>query len=492
MSRLILSRIKKCSLRASGSKRPADRRWRTGVLVGLLGLGWLPGPGLARDSRVPGEDQGGRAVVLRLTLAEAIDLALQPDGNARVRLAAQMLRQAEAQSAVERASLVPNLDGSVSRQSRTTNLAAMGIQIRVPIPGFQTPGFVGPFDSFDARIRATQMIFDLSAIRRFQATRAGVREAHSQDDAAHEAVAAQVAEAYVNASRSDARWQTAQANVELSQALLELARNQKSAGTGTAIEVTRAEVQLANQRQQLLVTNTERRRAYLQLARVIGLELAVPLELAEPLSAASQVTLRSEDQLVQLALERRADMQAQKDREERLRLQVSSVKWERLPSVYAFGDYGSLGISPGNSLPTRAVGVSVNLPLFDGGRRDARRAEVLSRWEQERIRTQDLKEQIELEVRLARDHLVSAEQQVRVASEGVGLAQQELEQAERRYRGGVTTSIEVIDAQARLERARESRIAALYQYHLSRIELGRASGSVREPIQSLEVQEQRP
>jgi outer membrane protein TolC len=106
---------------------------------------------------------------------------------------------------------------------------------------------------------------------------------------------------------------------------------------------------------------------------------------------------------VEVALSSRPDFQAQKKREERVKLQSSAAKWERLPSLHGFADYGSLGTSINNSLPTRSIGISVTVPVFDGGRLDARRAEVLSLFDQERIKSEDLREQIQLEVRVSPD-----------------------------------------------------------------------------------------
>jgi outer membrane protein TolC len=123
------------------------------------------------------------------------------------------------------------------------------------------------------------------------------------------------------------------------------------------------------------------------------------------------------------------------------------------------------------------------VPLFDGGRRDARRQESTSLLRQERIRRHDLEQQIELEVRLALDALRSAEEQVKVAEEGLTLTQEEVAQAQRRYQAGVTSSLEITDAQTRLERARENRIAALFSYHAARIDLGQAMGAIRRMIQ---------
>lgn len=453
--------------------------WRMGCLVSLLAF-------LATTTSPASEPQRTETAglsPLRLSLQEAVSIALKQDGNAGVRLAEQLVRQAQAQSAQERAALLPNLDAAASQQSRTTNLAAMGIQFDVPIPGFLPPQFVGPFRTFDARVRATQSLMDLSAIGRYRASQTGVTEAELQHESAQNEVAALVAAHYLSALRAEARLQGAQAAVELAKALFDLASDQKKAGTGTGIEVTRAEVQLANERQQLLVAESERRKAHFQLARAIGLDLQVSLELSQALSAAP-LTTGSLPQLLETAFTSRADFQAQQKREEKVRQQSRAVKWERLPSVHGFADYGSLGSSAGNSLPTRTVGVSVTLPLFDGGKRDARRGDMLSRLEQERIRTRDMRAQIEMEVRIAADNLGSAEQQVKVAEEGVRLAAGELAQAERRYRSGMTTSLEVTDAQTRVERARENKIAALFLFNKAKIELGQATGTIRRLIEA--------
>jgi hypothetical protein len=73
---------------------------------------------------------------LELSLKQAVDLALAPQGNVRVQLAEELVRQAQARSAQSRAALLPNIESFVSQQNRTVNLAAFGIQIVIPIPGF--------------------------------------------------------------------------------------------------------------------------------------------------------------------------------------------------------------------------------------------------------------------------------------------------------------------------------------------------------------------
>jgi outer membrane protein len=427
-------------------------------------------------------DQAGERGPLRLSLKRAVEMAISPEGNSNIQLAGEALKQAQARSLQTRAALLPDFEASIGDQSATRNLGAMGISVVVPIPGFHFPMFVGPFTTMDARITGSQSVFDFSSIRRFQASKVGVSAARSEADNTEDRVAAQVARAYLAAVKAGADVEAAEANVTLGQAVETQADNQKKAGTGTGIEITRAKVQLANDRQHLLEAQNARRGAHLRLLRAMGLRLDTDIELTDKLQYVPVDAVTVQQAKAQ-ALESRPDLKAQQERESNARLSASATKLERLPSVQAFGDYGAIGTGLNNALPTRTYGISVRVPIFDGGRRDARRSESASQYRSEQVRTNDLKEQVELDVRLALDGLQSAEDEVKVSKEGLELADNELTQARRRYEAGVTNSLEVTDAQTRLERARDNQIGALYNYNLARIDLAQALGKVRSMLQ---------
>lgn len=424
-----------------------------------------------------------RPPVLQLSLKQAVELALAPEGSTRVKLAEEAMKQAESEANQSRAALLPDFESYFQEENETNNLKAYGFQFpNIPIPGFTIPTFVGPFNVVDARASVNQTVFDFSAIRRYQASKVAVQATKLDNEGTRNQVTDQVARAYLAGLQAKAALDTAQANVELSDALLKLAQQQKEAGTGTGIEITRAEVQLANDRQHLLVAENDVTRTRLQLLKVIGLRLDNPVELTDELTYIPMENL-DEAQSLATALQMRAELKAQGQREENAKLSYSATTLERLPSVNAFGNYGELGTGINEALPTRAVGVTVRVPIFDGGRREARRAESASLYRQQRIRTQDLRDQIELDVRVALDSLRSAAAQVKAAEEGLMLSQNELAQAERRYKAGVSTGVEVTDAQTRLARARDNRISALYNYNLARIDLGTATGTIQSMIQ---------
>jgi outer membrane protein TolC len=444
---------------------------------------------------------------LRLSLKRAVEIATSPEGNTYIQLSDENLKQAKSRSAEARSALLPDVEAQAEQLTVMKSLAALGLDLATNEALTQAensltgtfapiekdllntiikdiPRVVGPFNSVDVRAKVTQSVFDFSNIRRYQASRAAIRAAAHDKGNTDDTISATVAKAYLAGLRADADVEAYQANVALAEAVLKQSENQKTAGTGTRIEVTRAKVQLSNEKQKLLGVQNERNKAYLQLLRVMGLSLATDLELTDKLSYEPSEAISLEQARVE-ALKNRPDLKAQAEREAAARLNANSVKLERLPSLYAYADYGTTGTNGDivTLLPTRDYGFVLRMPIFDGGRRDARRAEMASQFRQERVRTNDLHEQMELEIRTSLDSLHSAEEQLKVAEEGLTLSDSELTQARRRFEAGFASNLEVTDAQTRLERARDNRINALFGYNVARIDLGRAMGNVRRMIQ---------
>ena len=415
---------------------------------------------------------------MTLSMKQAVDLALAPDGNVRVQLAHEIIRQSTARAAQARAALLPNADASFTMQNFTRNIRAFGLTI--PIPGLAD--VVGPVTAYDWRGTVTQTIFDFSAIKRLQAARAGIELSKAEEDAARNAVAEQAARAYLALVRTEEGIVASKANMDLAESLLKLANSLKEAGTGTGIEVTRAQVQSANEQQRLLGSRSERDRAEIALLRAVGLAMDVHVDPSDALAFSAAEAVTTED-AIKAAHDARADWRVQKRREALSQLNYEAVKWERLPSIAGFADAGGIGTEAFDPRFTRTIGVAVRVPVFDGGRRDARRGESASQLRQEQIRGRDLMKQIEAEVRLAFASLQSADGQVKVAEQGLTLAGNELAQARRRYEAGVGTSIEVTDAQTRLARARDNRVAALFLHNLAKIELASAMGVIHKVIQ---------
>ena len=419
---------------------------------------------------------------LSLSLKRAVELATSPEGNYNIQEQQELVRQAKAQNEEVRSALLPNVGGYLSETSQIRSLAALGSNsVKLPF-NFKLPNEAGPYPITDIRATASQTLFDFSALRRWQAARKEVHATEAARDHATNEVSALVAKAYVSALRADADVEASNADVALAKALLVQAQNEKNAGTGTGIEITRQKVKLADQTQHLLEAHNERTKAHLQLLRVIGLRLDTDVELTDKLAYLQEEPMTIE-QAKQEAFKNRQDFIAQQVQEDSARLSASAAKWERLPVFGTWGDYGTIGQSNVAIVPTRDFGATLKFTFLDGGRMDGHRAEEASRYREEKIKTNDLRQQIELDVRTALDSLKSAEEQVRVAQDGLELAGSELTQARRRYEAGVTNGLEVTDSQTQLEHARDNQIAAVFNYNVARVDLGEAMGTIRRMIQ---------
>lgn len=445
-------------------------------------IGWLASSCLvffpfwgAGDGIACAEEQEPGLPELRLSLRDAIQAAI--DNNVNVRLLKERIAAAQAQADVSLGALLPNVSGFVNGRNQTVNLAAFGLPVD-RLAGFGlTRSVTEPFEVYDARATLVQNIFSLSLIQRWRAAKAGVDVAGLEADVTRRDVMAMVGLLYIEALRADEAVKAREADIELSQQLLKLARDRRAAGIATGLDVTREEVQLENNKQRLLVSQNEQESARLNLIRALGIAFEVRLTLTDELKFTPVEPQRAADALA-AAREQRLELRAQENRQRLAALSLSSVAGERVPALSLNGDYGWIGVKPEDALATRSIGLTFSVPIFDGGQRESRISETRSRVRQESIRMQDVSDQVTLEVRNALLTLESSTQQVAVSQKGMELALKELTFARDRFAAGLTTNIEVTSAQTSVARARDNQIEALFRFNASRINLARAKGEI--------------
>ena len=406
-----------------------------------------------------------------LSLADAIDLAMQ--NNLATLLAQERKLEARGFEKESLAGLLPNVSAASYQANLTLNLAALGFQPGT-FPGIKT--FIGPFNNFDARLRLQQTIFSLSSIRNYQAGRAGVRVAEMQEQLAREQVAIFTALTYLETLRSDRALLAAHADVDLAQALLVLAQDQRTAGVATGVDVTRSETRLAQQQFRLAQAQTAWEEARLQLQRVIGLPLGSTLTLTDEMRFIDEV-LPSIDSAVTQAEQDRPELRIAAAQVNLLDYQRRAARAELLPNLEFLGDYGVSGITPTNAdLPTRRAAVQLNVPIFNGGLTQGRIAVAASQKRQSELELSSARGQIEEDVRLAFATLHTTADGVRSADKLLELAQRELEMARDRFRAGVVDNLEVISAQTALAEARAEQVSALARYNAARLSLAASLG----------------
>jgi outer membrane protein len=412
---------------------------------------------------------------LNLTLQQALDLALK--NNLRTRLARENIVQAGGEKGLSMSELLPNLSGAAYQSNVTSNLAAMGMGPST-FPGIKP--FVGPFNRFDARIQLVQSVFNLASIRRYQASVHGLALARVEQRSAEQQVMIATVLSYLAFIEAGQSVEAAQADVVLAERLLELAASQHNAGVATGIDVARAETRLAGQEVRLAQARTDRDTARLNLLRVVGAPLSSMLVLSENMRF-EPAALPDPEESVRMALTNRVELQSAQEQVQisRLRKQAATAGW--IPSVSLFADYGTSGVTPmETNLPTRSYGVRLDLPIFDGGRTYSEAGMAASRLHQAELQFHDLQEVVEKEVRQAIDNLSTRREQVQAAQKALALSERELELTRDLFRNGVGDNIQVVNAQAAVENARQGMVASLTLFNVARLNLVAALGHVED------------
>jgi outer membrane protein len=412
---------------------------------------------------------------LRLSLRDAVARGLS-EGTAE-QIASERAAQSRAQADQARASLLPQVDAEVQDLNEILNLKTFGLTL----PG--VPALVGPFNVFDAHVRVAARLIDVAAYRRWRAARQGIVVSDAERRTTENQVAAAVATLYVAIQRADASIEASRANVELSQKLFDLADDQRKAGVATRIDSTRAAVALSRQRQLLLLAENRANAARLALARAIGLDLGVRLLLTDPLQD-EPGPLPTPDDAFLAARRYRPELRVASERLRQVDLALSADRAERLPSLGAQFQGGYNGNHLGDLDWNRVFGATLSVPIFTGGRVAARIAEDESRRREALLQERDTEHQVEEDVRQALLNYENARSRAVVAEESDRLARQELEYARDRFVNGITSSIEVDNAQASLTGTQEDRIAALADEAQARFDLARATGAIRDLIPS--------
>ena len=413
----------------------------------------------------------------RLTLEDAIQRGLQANLNVLV----AGTRVDELQGTRQRrlaAALLPRASAQAYANVQNRNLRAFGISV----PGI--PNVVGPFSNYDFTFYAQQNVVDLESYRTWKASEIALDAGKMDEQDARDLIVRAIAGLYLNAQSANARVAAAQSRVTDSDTLYQLAKDKHDAGTATGVDVLRAQVQLANDRQALLEAANQYQQSLLLLARNLGMSSGTPLELAEPLRYEALAETRPET-LLPAALLARADYLSLLRQRDGLIEQQRANRARFYPKLSVNGNIGELGRSIGGVQTTGAIQGQIDFTIFDRDR-EGEAQEFASRVARIDDQIADLRRGVDEDIREALLNLDSATQQVTVAAEGQNLAGRELQLAQDRFRAGAANNVEVVTAQDELARAEENYILAVSTHVDAKFALARALGDTEKNIERFE------
>lgn len=415
-----------------------------------------------------------------LSLGEALDRGLK--ANLGFLTSDQASREAQATRLRALSGLLPRITGQLSHVQQQTNLRALGVNFQAP--GFEIPTIVGPFSYQTAQAAAQIPVFDWAAISNFRSAKENLKAAILSVKNARDLVVLGIGNGYLQIIADAARITSTQAQIDADTAVLINAQRRHDAGTAIAIDVTRSDVELKRQQQALIAAKNQFEKDKLSLGRAIGLPPGQDFSVTDPSPSIPLAAVSLQEALVR-AYENRSDYQAAKMRVSAAQFTLRAAKAERYPTLSAGGYYGSTGLH----LFTQSHGVftaasTVQFNIFDGGRIRGDITQSDAELRNRRNEFDNLRGQIDTDVRNALLDLNSAQAQVDVAKSNLDLANESLGQSRDRFQAGVTNTVEVVQSQQQVASANESLISAQYQYNIAKVELARATGVAEQGVKT--------
>jgi outer membrane protein TolC len=412
--------------------------------------------------------------VLPLSLQDAIDRGLKQ--NLGLLLSSADIQSARGQRWEQLSALLPQVTAAPSVATSKINLAELGF---TSLAGITIPPSVGPFSYFDARVAVTQSLFDWKTINAARAASQNLKSAAYTYKDARDLVVLAVGYTYLQAIADEARIETAEAQVKTAQALDNQATDQVAAGTSPAIDALRAKVELQTRQQQLIQAKNNFAIQKLTVARVIGLAPGQEFELTDrsPYEPFEGITI---EEALKRAYASRSDYQAAVTDIRAAEFTRKAAVAGYLPSLSFNADYGAGGAHPSNATRVFDVRGTLSIPIFQGGSVHGEILQADARLEQSHERLDNLRAQIDSDVRTALLNLQSSADLVNVARSNIDLAEETLTQSRDRFSAGVADSVEVVQSQEAVASAHERYISSLYNFNSAKISLARALGVAEE------------
>jgi outer membrane protein TolC len=429
-----------------------------------------PLPESLPESLPVADSKGVRTISLQDAFHEA------SKNNVKVLLAQEKNKEVHGRVWESYSGWLPHLSGHVFQSRETINLASLGFEPGI-FPGLQNT-LLGPFNNFDARVSLVQNIFSYAALGDLRAAKEEAKKTHLEEILTQQLSALEAGIAYLDLLEAEANLKGAKSDVELANRLYRWLKDEYDAGIANIVDRTRAETQFSFSQSLALQAETRVQEADLQLKRIMGWPLDTKIRLSSSLLSIADPSSSLEESL-RRAYEKRMEIKVATAEISRKEMEVKGAWGRQFPSLSFNADYGGSGNQPNKNLDaTYQFGVQLQVPMFDGGLTAGRIMEAKSLARQAQILLQDLRTQVEQEVRLAHNNLTLARSRLKSSKEAFHLATQQMGQIQDQYKTGIGDSLALVSAQNSLTRAREEYWLALVQYQAARLSLAYAEGDM--------------
>lgn len=441
---------------------------RSSTLLVLAALAVLPG--FAR-----GQEAGPPADSIRLSVSEAVERALLANERARIARAAVDRTEGQVREAFARA--LPTIDGSYRF---TRNLQRPSLFFDQDGETQQIAIGNATEHSFDLTLE--QPVLDLSLGSAVAAARHGTAASEALYERTLSDVALQARRSYYGVLMAGADVRVAENALELAGRRLDQVQLFFDVGTAAEFDLLTAQVALESARPDQIRAENALRLAENELKRVTGVPFGTGIGLEDSLAYVPVETELAE--AVASALSERADLAAERRTVELTDELVDVQRAEGYPSISLFLNLNRRSSSEElwpedrDFTQSATAALALDIPIFDGRRTQGRTLQARADHVAAVERLRGLERDVELEVLDAWQSVQAAEEGVRATSATVDRAQRAYDIASVRFRSGLSTQLELDEAEQNLLEAQSVAAEALYLHMVARALLLHAMGEI--------------
>jgi len=290
--------------------------------------------------------------------------------------------------------------------------------------------------------------------------------------------------AYLQVIAAKARLDASRAQLETAEALYRQALEQRRAGVIEQTDLNRAQIEALTQQQRIVTLQNDLAKQKINLARLTGLPPNEFYETTDPVPFWPAPPMGLVEAL-RHAMEYRSDLRAAEAQVRAAEKTLSAARAERIPSLSIYADYGVIGKNPSRlAHGTFTVVGTLSFPIWLGGRISGDIEQAKAALAQRRAELEDIRGQIEREVRNAFLDMQASASQVEVALKNVQTSLQNLDLARQRFDAGVSDNVEVVQSQEATATARLDYINSLFAHNLAKLSQARAIGLAAENLPS--------
>ncbi len=404
-----------------------------------------------------------------LTLSDCLNLAFEKNRN--IKIARISVQQAEEKIGESRARRYPTatLNGMYTRVGKVTSFT-------IPMGSTERTFQFGTANrlNFDAKIQVALFtwgqISSSIEISKTGKLLSGRQEAQQKLNVTH-----QVLQAFYSVLLNREVIRLQEKNLERARELAAIAESRYNSGGVSGLEVLRTAVQVKNAEADLEESRGNLKKSRLFLANTLGLS-------GDRIAVEGSFDYQPVDfdigEIIQKAAANRTDLKSLQLQQQMARSQISLAGSGSKPSLFLFSGYnvqnGFDPMDPGRFVDNWNVGVQVSFPLFDGFATAHKTRQARLELRKAELQEEEITDLITLQVRQAAATLFQAEGRIKARAENIKLAQESLETAEKQFRLGMLSSLDVLNAQQTLARNESIYNQAIFNHIMAKLELSRA------------------